>query len=383
MTPLFNPPPRPPLGPYVLDVPAFNAALEKALLIDGVAGFAYQLRQSGQILISNALEYAKREQDGLEWWTANVQMHVASVSKLMTAMAMMVLFRDHNISDPPWDTPIYGYLPDYWHKGPSVNYITFLNLLQHTSGLGISAPDPVNFQSMESAIASGIDPANLGQYNYRNLNYGLCRILLPVINGDIDQSADPSTWDQKTTSAYEAYLQAKVFRPSGVVGATLDHQPACALAYHGPDDTECGWNSGNMEENCGCDGWHLSVNQLLDVMGEFRRGGGILTPAAAQAMLDHGFGVDPLTTSSAPLPAALPTPAGNVYCKPGDWHNTNDSPPPRDEQNLAFFLPEDMELAVFVNSTVGGHTGENDSHFRSLVLQTYLDNLIAQPQLYP
>jgi len=42
-----------------------------------------------------------------------------------------------------------------------------------------------------------------------------------------------------------------------------------------------------------------------------------------------------------------------------------------------------MELAVFVNSTVGGHTGYNDSHFLSLVKQTYLDNLIPQPQASP
>jgi len=198
-------------------------------------------------------------------------MHVASVSKLMTAMAMMVLFRDKNISP---DAQIIDYLPDYWEKGPNIEYIVFRNLFNHTSGL--SANYLVDFDSMKSAIAGGINlPSpggnnqnDLGHYNYQNLNYGLCRILLPVINGDIDQSADPSTWDQKTTSAYEAYLQAKVFQPSGVVGATLDHPSAGALSYVGPGDSKPGWNSGNLEGSCGCDGWHLSVNQLLDVMGE-------------------------------------------------------------------------------------------------------------------
>ena len=123
-----------------------------------------------------------------------------------------------------------------------------------------------------------------------------------------------------TIAAYEAYLQAKVFQPSGVSGATLDHPPACALAYRGPDDTAPGWNSGSLQWSCGYAGWHLSVNQVLDVMGEFRRGGGILTPAAAQAMLDNGFGVDPLIGDVA-LPTGLPTLAGNVYCKPGNWND--------------------------------------------------------------
>ena len=127
-------------------------------------------------------------------------------------------------------------------------------------------------------------------------------------------------------------------------------------------------------ESCGCDGWHLSVNQLLNVMGEFRRGGGILTPADAQAMLDNGFGVDPLIGNSA-LPAALTTPAGNVYCKPGDWHDPNN----RDEQSLAFFLPQDMELVVFVNSMVDGQIGTTNN-FRQVVTQAYLDNLTTYYQ---
>jgi hypothetical protein len=216
------------------------------------------------------------------------------------------------------------------------------------------------------------------------VNYALFRILLPVINGNIDRGADPSIWDRRTITAYDLYLQAKVFLPSGVVSATLGDDPANpppALAYESEGDPTPGWNPGNMEESCGCDGWYLSVNQLLDLMGQFRRDGGILTPAEAQAMLDNGFGVDPLTTSSAPLPTALPTAAGNVYCKPGDRHNNSC----RDEQTLAYFLPEDMELVVFVNSMVNRLVGTSPSfpnYFRYLVTQTYLDNLTTQPPLH-
>jgi hypothetical protein len=317
-------------------------------------------------------------------------MHVASVSKLMTAMAMMVLFRDHNISP---DAQIIDYLPDYWEKGPNIEYIVFRNLFNHTSGL--SANDLVDFDVMKSAIAGGINlPSpgggmklnDLGQYNYQNLNYALCRILLAVINGNINKSANfgsfpfpnlnDNVWDVVTISAYKAYLQAEVFQPSSVVGATLDHPPACALAYRIPDDTEPGWDSGSLQESWGYAGWHLSVDQLLDVMGEFRRGGGILTPAAAQAMLDNGFGVDPLVGDSA-LPAALSTLAGNVYCKPGDWHDPND----QDEQSLAYFLPEDMELVVLVNSMVARQIGSTNN-FRQVVTQAYLDNLTTQPPLH-
>jgi hypothetical protein len=227
--------------PVPLDVAAFEIALNNALK-DGVAGYVAQLRQSGQILFTNKLEYAKRRpQDGDELWKSNVQMHVASVSKLMTAMAMTVLLRDHNISP---DAKIIDYLPDYWAKGPNIEYIVFRNLFNHTSGL--SADYRVDFDKMKSAIAGGINlpiaggtnpnTLTLGQYKYQNLNYGLFRILLAVINGYINKNmywglppiSDPvndQIWDTVTIAAYEVYLQVKVFQPSNVVGATLDHPP--------------------------------------------------------------------------------------------------------------------------------------------------------------
>jgi hypothetical protein len=81
----FTPLPPPGLQPYYLDVPTFQIALDTALK-DVVAGYVAQLRQSGQILFTSAWQHAKRPQDGSERWTPDVQMHVASVSKLMTAM---------------------------------------------------------------------------------------------------------------------------------------------------------------------------------------------------------------------------------------------------------------------------------------------------------
>lgn len=87
-------------------------------------------------------------------------------------------------------------------------------------------------------------------------------------------------------------------------------------------------------------------------------------------MLDNGFGVDPLSGNSA-LPAAYGTNAGNLYCKPGDWHDGNTK---RDEQTLAYFLPQDMELAVFINSPVAGQIGTNN--FRYVVTMAYLNSLV-------
>jgi len=65
-----------------------------------------------------------------------------------------------------------------------------------------------------------------------------------------------------------------------------------------------------------------------------------------------------------------------VYCKNGDWHNASG----QDEQSLAYFLPQDMELAVLVNSQL---VGLPDTFFRDVVTQVYLDNLREQISVHP
>lgn len=371
------------IRPEFLDVPAFGAALHDALSAS-LGGYSVELRQHGKPIFSDNWQSAKRPQDGNEKWTLDVQLHVASVCKLITAMAMTLLMAEKGISP---DAQIIDFLPDYWHKGPNIEYIVFRNLFNHTSGI-FQKDDHFNFSTLESVIAAGIslskDPTttHLGRYQYHNLNYGLCRVLLTVMNGNISTSANfgpffnDLVWDMVTTQGYANFVQTRIFRASGVLGATLDHPDAAGLAYKEPGDTENGWNSGNLEEICGADGWHLSVNQLLDVMGEFRRGGNIVPAEAAQAMLVNGFGVDPLVKVP-PYPDTFPwgllTPAGEVYCKPGTWYDGIG----REEQALAYFLPQDMELVVLANSEVAG-TDPSQLVLRSLVTKIYLDNLSPQ-----
>jgi len=367
--------------PYFLDVATFGVALHNALE-NTVAGYTVQLRQQGQAIFTQEWQWAKRPQDGSETWAPGVQLHVASVSKLITAIAMTLLLSEKNISP---DAQIIDYLPDYWAKGPNIQFITFRNLMNHTSGL--SAVDVIDFQIMKSAIATGISldpnaPNHLGNYSYQNLNFCLCRILLTVINGNISKSTifpllNDAFWDQITVAGYVQFVQTKVFKPAGVSDSTLDHPSSAGLAYKSPIDTAAGWNSGSLENMSGAAGWHLSVDDVLNVMGQFRRGGGILTPQAAQGMLDNGFGVDPFSIPppDVPIPPGLMTLAGELYCKNGRWYDT--TPNGREEQSLAYFLPDDMELVVLANSPVA-IPGGTEQFFRDIVTQLYLDNLTTQ-----
>ena len=100
---------------YSLNVATFQVALDNALK-NVVAGYVAQLRQSGRSCspTHGNTPNVRKMQRAVE---PDVQMHVASVSKLMTAMAMTVLFRDNNISP---DAKIIDYLPNYWEKGSNI-----------------------------------------------------------------------------------------------------------------------------------------------------------------------------------------------------------------------------------------------------------------------
>ena len=92
-------------------------------------------------------------------------MHLASGSKLITAMAVTKLLDSHGISP---DAPIAPWLPAYWQKGPGVERIISRQLLTHTSGLVLldeKQPGPSDFQFMKDQIAIGA----IGKPVYRNI----------------------------------------------------------------------------------------------------------------------------------------------------------------------------------------------------------------------
>jgi hypothetical protein len=194
-----------------------------------------------------------------------------------------------------------------------------------------------------------------------------------VINGDVPRTLFPAgsspgpvpnlndqIWDLVSVNAYENYVRNRVLVPSGV-SATAGSVPlpGKALAYRF-GSTQGGWDSGNLRSVTGGAGWILSVSEVLDVLGAFRRG--TLVPASvAQQALDGMLGIDQRLTA----------PNGVLYNKNGAW-GPGDG---RVEQSLAYILPENMELVVFANSQFGIRTGQQATSFRGVVTGVYLNNV--------
>lgn len=336
-----------------LNVAGFGEALHAALK-NVVAGYVMQLRKDGQTVYTLQWNWARRPGEGGLGWNPDRLMHVASVSKLMTGIGMARLLDEKGLSP---DTKIIGYLPQYWQKGPLVDQITFRHLLTHTSGF-ITGGSASDFATMKQRVMFG--SGGVGNYSYENMNYGLCTVLMAVLTEsklktDTSGPLSDMIWSIAALSSYSQYMQQKVFGPAGVFSATLDHGSDCALAYTFPVNG-AGWDSGSLGAHAGGTGWHMSVRHVLDVMGAYRRGNSILPAAKALAALNARFGIDMISD----------TPAGRFYNKNGAWGNSEGT-----EQALAYFLPENMELAVFANSPIG----VPPKGFRGTVNSLYLSHL--------
>lgn len=323
-----------------LDVGAFGTGMH-AVLKDSVVGYILQVRRNDKLAYNLIWNWAKAPPDGGAAWTENTRMHVASVSKFLTAVAMVKALDGKGIG---YDTPIAGYLPSYWSKGGKINEITFRHLLTHRSGFstGTSSSD---YAFMKQRVASGV--SSVGNYDYENMNFGLCRILIPIVTGNIgkgasfidDSALNDQAWDAVTLYHFTNYMQANVFGPAGVSNVKYSPSGAGALAYAFPHTGGAGWDSGDLTAVAGGAGFRLSTKELLDVLGTVRRKGTILPASKTQYLLDNKFGID----------QSIETPAGKIYNKNGSW-GTGDG---KTEQSVAYFMPGGVEVVVFVNSKIG------------------------------
>jgi len=337
-----------------LDSAKFAEDLHDALK-DKVRGYSMQLRRNGTPEITLIWEWAKSPQQGAKGWDLDTRMHVASVSKLMTAIVMTDLLDQKGLSV---DTKIGPYIPAYWNVGSNVADITFRDLLTHKSGFSTGGSD-ASLPVMKAEVAGSV-PANAG-YKYENVNFSICRVLGAVMAGAIDKNQqfpaiNDAAWDIVTTDWFLNRAQSHVFTPSGVGNVSAAPAGKAAFAYHSKSDAQ-GWNSGDLATQLGGAGFRMSVNDLLSVMGTFRRGGTIVSKTEAEEAIDSMLGLDQV----------FDTPAGKIYNKNGAWGDGAGNL----EQSVVFFLPENMEVAVLVNSPIGT-TGES---LRNTVRIAYMNNL--------
>lgn len=144
--------------------------------------------------------------------TPTTRFRIGSLSKSMTAVAVMQLFEEGRLD---LDAPIQTYLTDFTTRNPDwARRITVRHLLNHTSGLSDRDYDLAfnarPLEALPSSFARARHTAEPGaQFAYLNANYALLGRIVEVVSGQ----------------TYGAYLSQRLFAPAGM---------QTALAYDDP-----------------------------------------------------------------------------------------------------------------------------------------------------
>ncbi|WP_225878251.1 serine hydrolase domain-containing protein [Spongiactinospora rosea] len=159
------------------------------------------------VIDGSAVETITRGRDGDgNAVTARTRFRIGSMSKSMTATAIMLLADRGRVS---LDDPVVKVLPDFRMADPRFTRITVRQLLSHTSGLSNDTnneyvfPPPRSAREIVARLADKTLAADPGtRSEYHNTNYSIAARIVEVVSG----------------KPFGAFLRAELFTPLGMTG---------------------------------------------------------------------------------------------------------------------------------------------------------------------
>lgn len=329
----------------------------EAQLKDKPYGYAFVVSKLGEPRVERAWGLARMAQDPPEKnMTVDVKYTLASVSKNITAAAAIKLLSEKGIS---LDDKIVTQLPWNWEPGANVDTITFRELLRHGSGIRCEAFG--TYENLKKCIEDGIqladkqsgcnDPIGDGTGCYKNFNYALFRVIIPVVMGQIKKPV-LSTFTEKQTdqqnaivaaNAYIRYVNENVFAKAGLPDLTCAPTDGAqqGLTYKHAAPSGKGGDFGDKKMECGAEGWFLSASQLATYFHTLNNTNKIVSPTQAAQMRTEFMGYKGF--------GEFNTPDGKVQY----WLHPGGHPAamnPGEVQTLLLRFSNGTELAIIINS---------------------------------
>lgn len=287
---------------FQFDVDLFEQNIRTAF--DGVTvGYSYAINQKGKLARADGRGQARTAADGATSQSQFKRMNIASLTKTMTAVAVLKLLDERKVSV---DSSIAPWLPADWTRGPGIDALTFRQLLTHVSGLGgrdgnnVLADCGTSFNALRACVAAGVVEEDQQDYNYNNGNFGLFRIMIPYLSlwaSPIGQHCNnhptcPTATDVSTATTYRYYMQCAIFRPMGLSGPAnpFDNDPFdCpggpdlfptdpnpTLFYGLPGEAISGVAEGDWRFVAGGGGWYFSAFEVARFLAHLRYNNAIL-----------------------------------------------------------------------------------------------------------
>ena len=323
---------------------ALGAILHDSLRTRDV-GFAFVIYEGDQLkaFASGGPQSRTTDPEGASPYTIHTKMHVASMSKTITALAFLHLAARNGLKTTDRIAP---YLPAAWPKGEHVEAITFRDLLTHHSGLAGAGGACRNgtysentYAGLKSLVALGVKPENRGNYCYQNANLGLFRVLIPALSG-YTFTGDDAVDDPNTQARYAEAVRQNVFERAGIAGAVTGPPAGTpAYAYTFPHGGGAGWNPGGFAATAGGYGWYLTAAEAGKLFATTLSGPGesVLPAAWKDTLLTRELGCFTGVTGG-----------GTVYLHDGRWYRNADDY--RGLRTIWMKYPGNLTIVLFVNA---------------------------------
>ena len=252
---------------------------------------------------------ARVKVDGDVAFTAHTEITVASVSKLITAIAAVRLLDAKGVS---LDAGIGPMLPNDFTAGTFVQHMTYRQLMSQQSGIKDYGNFPQTYAALQAFYGQTVSPTANSQCTgpqpnpvvnpinthdttpcYSNYNFAIFRLLLPAINGDA-QEPNPAKRPALLADQYIGLVQRNEFHEVGITGTSCatpgDKTYSYTYLYPG---TKGGFDWGDNSLICGAAGWYVSVDDMARVMSSLNNNDGrVMKPALFQTMKTSSLGFD-------------------------------------------------------------------------------------------
>lgn len=235
----------------------------------------------------------------------HVPINVASVSKTITAVAVMKMLTDKGLNV---DNRISPYIYADWTQGPNVSTLSFRDLLTHSTGFSQAdagaCGNNVNYAGLKAIVAAGVDSKQTRVRQYGNCNFALVRELMLVLSGATPKSNETQR-AQQSADAYVDYVRRHVLQPVGVSSGRQCKPPAgepVAMSYAGTSGNAAGNDWGDWTLLCGGGGWVLSATDLHRVFHDIAVGDRVLASWQRQQLFLGQLGWDSALRSDCPNP---------------------------------------------------------------------------------
>jgi CubicO group peptidase (beta-lactamase class C family) len=254
--------------------------------LDGklAGGYVFLVLDHGKVAVSGAEGWARapweKENPSLKW-SLDTPMQLASVSKTITAVALLKLWEESQTTDHKFslDDPFWPHIKKLCPTAhASVKRVTIRHLLAHQSGF-LEIPSYNIPQDLEKLLNQPLahKPGTFGQY--QNFNYGLLHHVLEQI-GNVRCTP---------------YVKEHVLRPMGITKMDTHYnigELACGYSKDDKVKQKRGhaWDM-DAKDWAGPGGWFASASDLGRFLEGIRKHK-VLSKATTEMMLKENLGWD-------------------------------------------------------------------------------------------